>query len=182
MINFIIKAINFIDTKILNNKKYSHDYSFKELIRAGYIILARNDTFKLSNLFISGYWKHAIFCINSNYIVEATANGVVKNKIEDTLSKYKYFIILKPLFASDKDRLIATRWVLRQVGKQYDYYFSISNEQLYCSELIYHAYSFIKNIRFNMINIFDEILLLPNSLKDNNFWEVIYDSRSRKDN
>lgn len=75
-------------------------------------------------------------------IVESIGEGVVKKELPLFLSDKDKLAIVKPKkeFINKKQRNIACKHAISQLGKPYDYSFSLNEESLYCTELIYFCY------------------------------------------
>jgi hypothetical protein len=100
------------------------------------------------------------------YIIEVIAPGVVINTL-DAIAKVDYFSALRPKL-SKEDKLKALFTAFESLGKAYDYNFDIMTDNaLFCSELIYKAYlcsSNKKGLKFNLEPKAGRLLLSPNSI------------------
>ena len=100
------------------------------------------------------------------YIIEVIAPGVVINPL-DAIAKVDYFSALRPKL-SKEDKLKALFTAFEYLGKSYDYNFDIMTDNaLFCSELIYKAYlrsSNKKGLKFNLEPKAGRLLISPNSI------------------
>ena len=83
-------------------------------------------------------------------IVEAIGEGVIQRPLLEFLWDKRQIAIMSPKTSllDDVERSTAIEWAKKQVGKPYDYMFTIgddSEEALYCSELCYAAYKHAKS-------------------------------------
>lgn len=103
---------------------------------------------------------------NKEYIIEAIAAGVVINPLHN-IAKVDYFSALRPKL-SKEDKLKALFIAFESLGKGYDYNFDIMTDNaLFCSELIYKAYlrsSNKRGITFSLEPKAGRLLLSPNSI------------------
>jgi len=112
------------------------------LLKPGQVILAQTRG-ELSNLLISGFWKHAAIVLDSNTIIEAVGKGVIKKDIITFLMAKDHILVLEPTFTDENSMIIAANWCLLQVGSPYDYDFRSKNKAYYCAELPADAYNAI---------------------------------------
>lgn len=178
-LEIIIRFFSGIDKFISFPSSYQfYDVSYiQKYIEPGYIILIRKE-WQLSNLFIPGKWKHAAFCNDQNYAIEAVGEGVRRVFISDLLQNSDNFCVLKPIFCSKDDIKTATLWAENQVGKPYDFRFEGCNRAFYCTELIVHAYSFCKGFIMPRRRFLGDFLYFADDFyKDKTQWEVAYIAR-----
>jgi len=108
------------------------------LAKPGDCILTR-ENYRLTNIFIPGYWSHAAMYVGDSSIVEAIGSGVrIVNAVEMLLKKDE-FVILRPSFLSLGQAELAAIEAKTYIGAPYDYFFDV-NKALYCSELVYQCY------------------------------------------
>lgn len=107
-------------------------------IEPGDCILTR-ENYRLTNLFIPGYWSHAAIYVGGQEVVEAVAPAVRGVHIVEMLLKKDEFIVLRPSFLSKQEARLAAIEARTYIGIPYDYLFD-TNKALYCSELVYQTY------------------------------------------
>jgi len=181
ILGLLARGLSHVDKLVSLSRTYNHNTSvIKNFIDVGFIILSRK-RWQLTNLFIPGHWKHAaICCVDTNYVVEAVGDGVKKTGFSDFLSKSSEFIILRPLFCDEHERKLAALWAERQVGKPYDYGFGSCNTELYCIELIAHAYSFARGgYAVHSRLLFGNLFFIPDGpSRDQAMWSSVYYGKS----
>ena len=113
------------------------------MVRAGDVLLSF-ESGRWTSMFIRGEWDHAAIVDESLYVVEAVGDnfvngvnlgGVRRVPIEEWVWKKKHICILRngdPIIAMG-----AAHASKRYLGLGYDYSFSMGDEFLYCSELVY---------------------------------------------
>lgn len=110
------------------------------LMEPGDCILTR-ENWRLTNIFIPGYWSHAAIYVGGGEIVEAVAPSVrLVNAIEMLLKKDE-FVVLRPSWMDKLARSQSSLEARSYIGISYDYLFE-TNKALYCSELVYQAYKY----------------------------------------
>lgn len=189
MMNLLKPIIKWIGEKRLPFTKKLitgiHYYEARNLIEPGDVILTTTYG-ELSNLINRGMFKHTVMYIGGGQIKEcihAIGKGVCKIDLVTLLLKCDLFIVLKPKFTTDIDKLKAVQEIQTHIGEAYDYFFLIDNQGAkYCSELVYNAYkSVIPGLKLKKEIIAGRIVVTPdNFYKDEKNWNVAYDSRNRK--
>ncbi len=140
----------------------------RETLQAGDILLEKTP-FRLTDKLIPGYWGHAAIWIGtepelrelgiwehplvSRYhdeirqgrgVVEALRSGVEMNRLEQFMNIDSVGVLRKQSI-SRQERGKVVLQALRQIGKPYDFNFDVeSKERVYCSKLVYLAYSGIE--------------------------------------
>ena len=112
----------------------------RPLLKPGMVILTHKD-FELTNLFINGYWTHSAIVTSEDSVVEAVSKGVVTKPLESFFTTVDDFLILKPRFCSSESMKSASENVKQYVGYPYNFTFRPEEDSVYCSELIFRAYS-----------------------------------------
>ncbi len=110
----------------------------QEKLKAGDILLSR-ESFHFTNLFIPGFWSHAVI-YGEGYIIEATGNGVRMEDFKTWLVKKHNWCVVRPVSqyqTGDK----AWSKAFEALGDKYDYEFCQDNKQFYCSELVAWAWN-----------------------------------------
>ena len=112
----------------------------RPLLPPGMLILTHKD-FKLTNLFINGYWTHAAMVTSADTVVEAISKGVVTKSLETFLTTVDDFLILRPRFCSPESMRSASEQAKGFVGYPYNFTFQPDKDSVYCSELVFRAYA-----------------------------------------
>ena len=112
----------------------------RPLLTPGMLILTHKD-FKLTNLFINGYWTHAAMVTSADTVVEAISKGVVTKSLETFLTTVDDFLILRPRFCSPESMRSASEQAKGFVGYPYNFTFQPDKDSVYCSELVFRAYA-----------------------------------------
>ena len=111
----------------------------KSLMKNGMILLTSTRG-ELTTLFIPGQFSHVAMIVNQNTVIEATGEGVHTTDLIDFILSRDYAVLLKPIWLNEAELDQASKIALQFEGFKYDYYFSASTEQFYCSELAYMAF------------------------------------------
>lgn len=129
------------------------------LIKEGDILLSYENG-RPTSFLIKGYYDHAAIVSSKMSVVEAVGDKFVDGKniggvrevdLEEWLYKKDSVAVVRPLYPSIYTNKLAASNSLSHIGKSYDYTFSLSEEKLYCSELVYICYrvedaDFLKHI------------------------------------
>ena len=133
----------------------------KLALRAGDILLEKTP-FRLTDQLIPGHWGHAAVFVgtakelqdlgiwNHEVVVpfqeqilagatidEALRDDVQLNSVEHFLN-VDDLVIMRDMLESDEDKIERIILTLRQLGKEYDFYYDIeSSDKIVCSELVY---------------------------------------------
>lgn len=172
----LLKPITFLIGKCnIPHKKQITQQQIDEIlsvINPGDIILSHTK-FCASNLFISGYWKHAaMYCF---YNVVEAVDPVVR-----TLPARKFFtskdaiIVLRFSGMTNKKKDQIAKEAAKHIGKKYDYYFQKSIKRLYCSELVKTCYESVlgRNI-FRYDKILGQQVLQPDAIAKDPCFETV---------
>jgi len=152
----------------------------RPLLKPGMVILTHKD-FEMTNLFINGYWTHAAIVTSEDSVVEAISKGVVTKPLQTFLTTVDDFLILKPRFCSPESMESASEHVKQFVGYPYNFTFRPEEDSVYCSELVFLAYS--KTPEWNHLTrtsaedvreYYDGRILLPHSFSESKLlWQHI---------
>lgn len=136
-----IGSITFGKEGILVSDEFSQ-------LRDGDSIVSRRD-WTVSNLFISGYWKHVgIVKVEASgiFIIEAIGKtGVSKTKIEKFLETKTQIEVFRSRFADADQAKQAAEVAQDLIGLPYDFGIISGNEAFYCSEVIWYSYDKVLN-------------------------------------
>lgn len=130
------------------------DYEeFVKNLEKGDIVLRTYDHY-LDGFVIPGFYSHAALYIGDGVLVHSCGHtGVAKISPFD-FAKCDGLAIVRPLLGYGAINK-ACKYVLEQIGKEYDYWFNFNNENTYCcTELIYWAYKDTLNVQPIMIKKF----------------------------
>ena len=141
----------------------------RPLLRAGDVLVTRHDD-ALSNLFLPGFWPHAVLyigaaedrekigvsrgvkdgrCGEGICFLEAKKDGVLFRPMEETL-QVDALMVLRPQLEPSK---IATalEQAMSHEGKLYDFSFDFAMaDRLACTEVIYRGYHGVGDVRFEL--------------------------------
>lgn len=101
-----------------------------KILRPGDVLLTRED-YRLSNLFIKGFWGHAAIAVNDG-ILEALPPKVRKSSITEFVLSVDSIVILRPTFPIE-----FTDIEKEYLDKEYDFWFLPKNDMWFCSELCF---------------------------------------------
>jgi hypothetical protein len=135
-------------------------------LQPGDVLVTRHDD-AMSNLFLPGFWPHAVFCLGNPdkraaiglggdecvdetaRFVEAKKDGVRIRPPEDTLA-IDAFTVLRPKLEPEHLAEVVQR-ALSHAGKLYDFVFDFSAaDSLACTELVYRSYHGIGDVCFEL--------------------------------
>lgn len=121
-------------------------------------ILLSYETQRFTSNFIKGYYKHAAIISSKMTVVEAVGSGVREVDLEEWLFDKDSVCLIRSKydFLTAKE---AAANAIYYIGKPYDYSFSLVDERVYCSELIYLCYAKIKK---DFLSNIDHENILPN--------------------
>jgi len=114
-------------------------------LQPGDVVLATNEA---STPLLLGLWSltgqasdlgHAMLYTGEGKLVEAVPDGGVREAdLVEVLQEKHHAVALRPSYqASQAEAVIG--FAQAEVGKPYDYRFSLGKDRLYCSKLVYHA-------------------------------------------
>lgn len=120
-------------------------------LKPGMVILTHKD-FEFTNLFIRGYWTHTAIITGENQVIQADRRGVVTESLYDYLRRADDFIILSPVFCGEAAMAHAVSHVRKYLGYPYNFTFDWRAGSVYCSELVYRAYTEHPEVRKHYLN------------------------------
>jgi len=101
-------------------------------------IILRSYNYYLDSYFIKGEYTHSGIYIGGDTVIHAVAEGVCRIDSIDFIKDSDDFMILRPNFPCVKKEK-AIQWVVKQLGKPYDFFFSKKEKSaFYCHELSYN--------------------------------------------
>ncbi len=131
------------------------------LINEGDILLSY-ESGRFTSPFIKGYYKHAAIISSKLTVVEAVGSGVREVDLEEWLFDKDSVALIRPFYENKTINKIAAATSLYYIGKPYDYSFTLVDERVYCSELVYLCYSSDKDF----LKQVDHDDILPNEYYD----------------
>lgn len=114
-------------------------YEVVDKIQPGDILLSK-ENYRLTNLFIPGFWSHAAIAIDDKYVMEAVGKGVVKTPLVKWILSKDHVMILRFKNVPSQIRAAAGIEAAKHEHEPYDYGFSSGNQAWYCAELVWYAY------------------------------------------
>lgn len=109
------------------------------------------ESLRLTSYFIKGDFDHAAIVSSKKSIIEAIGSGVQEVDLEEWLFKKDKVLHLRPRTTKEV-RFLAGANSLSFLNYQYDYSFSLNDERVYCSELVYLCYVREDKLVFSQIN------------------------------
>lgn len=117
-----------------------------ESVKPGDILLS-HETYRLTSMFIKGFWDHAAIVSSRGTVIEAVGTGVREVDLEEWLFKKDYVKVVRT-YLSDAVCLSAGVASLEFIGFKYNFTFSWINpfhvarnvRGVYCSQLVYECY------------------------------------------
>jgi len=164
----------------------TEDYEFfsSNLIK-GDIILRTYDHY-LDSSIIPGFYSHAALYIGDGELVHSCGHTGVSKISPFEFAKCDGLAIVRPKVGYAAINR-ACKYVLNQLGKQYDYWFNYDNEETYCcTELIYWAYENILSTKPIMLKKFfglaKQEVIAPDAYLIDDKCELIWESSYCKKN
>lgn len=116
------------------------------LVEEGDILLSFEHQ-RLTSVFIKGKYDHAAILTNKMTVMEAVAGGVKEVDLIEWLYKKDHVAVIRPIYDHEllnksykEINKLAALNAFKYKGYPYDYQFTIANEKIYCSELVYLCY------------------------------------------
>lgn len=106
------------------------------LMLPGDVLLSR-EKWHFTNLFIPGYWSHAALFGGENEVVEAVAPRVRRQHFFDWVLRKHSWCVLR--VKESYNGQLAFDYAWSTIKAAYDYNFSLQNDRLYCSEMVWLA-------------------------------------------
>ena len=155
-----------------------------EMLSAGDILLTSDKLFPLwqyaVGVFGSPRYSHAAIYEGENHVIEATTfhpsgDGVARTAIHDFLSGRKSVCVVRPAYQSEYNRNAMFAWLMRQMGKPYDYGFSSSDEcTMYCAKLVSKAMRAAGFVSVDARRFLHRELFLPDTFIRSAEMSVVY--------
>jgi len=127
----------------------SERQAITDTLSAGDILLTSDKLFPLwqyaVGVFGSPRYSHAAIYEGENHVIEATTfhpsgDGVARTAIHDFLSGRKNVCVIRPAYQSEYNKNAMFAWLMRQMGKPYDYAFNCDDDcAMYCAKLVAKA-------------------------------------------
>lgn len=139
----ILKPLQIIMQKLCRAEPLMNRQSVDlamSLIRDGDILLSYEKQ-RLTSLFIKGKYKHAAIVSPRLTVIEAVGEGVREVDLEEWLFQMDSVAIIRPELENHTINYMAACNALTYIGRKYDFSFSIKNEEIYCSELVFICYN-----------------------------------------
>jgi len=114
--------------------------AIQSILNVGDVLLTKTHG-ELTNILIPGDWSHAMIYVGDGSVVEAIGRGVSRRSLPVAVLSKDRICVLKPLFATPEQMVLASEFAIKQIGKPYDYDFKSNNKAFYCSELVYASYN-----------------------------------------
>ena len=166
----------------------AEDYNqFLSNLQKGDIVLRTYDHY-LDGSIIPGFYSHSALYIDDGDLIHSCGHTGVSKISPFEFAKCDGLAIVRPKVGYAAINR-ACKYVLNQLGKQYDYWFNYDNEETYCcTELIYWAYENILSTKPIMLKKFfglakQEVIAPDAYLIDDKcelIWESSYSKRNRK--
>lgn len=102
-------------------------------------LLFSRENWKLTNLFVPGYWGH-VATYRGGKIIEAVGSGVRQENVHRWFYQKDSIAVFRPILRKELRGCIGAV-CLAEVGRPYDYHFIADNKAFYCSELYVWAYN-----------------------------------------
>jgi cell wall-associated NlpC family hydrolase len=116
---------------------------------AGDILLTADNVFPLWRLLVciagKSHYSHAAVYEGNNRVIESTTfhasgDGVARTELNVFLSGRKNVCVLRPQYAAEENRQTMFAYLVRQLGKPYDYRFdACGTDAMYCTKLVARA-------------------------------------------
>jgi len=136
-----------------------HVNQILSMVKPGDILLSY-EAQRFTSVFIPGKWDHASIVTERLDVMEAVGDfyikgenkgGVRRVQLIEWLYKKDHVSLIRPLFEDPLINFKAGENANRYEGEGYDYSFSLNNETIYCSELVYLCYQPLDSCFMNHI-------------------------------
>lgn len=149
-------AIFFVGGMIIHHRK--NLLNNLDFVKAVYN-LKKGDTVlvgglrRFSSLIIGRPFTHTLLYVGGRRFIHAIGDGVEYVSVHDIFCEYDTMLILRPKHLSKIELKKACMYAQQQIGKPYNFDFTMDEERFYCAELIAYAY---KNAGYDC-GIFEEL-------------------------
>jgi len=94
---------------------------------------------EFTNVFIPGFFKHAVMIGFEGKVIEAVGSGVQCRRLDTLVAREDYLAVMEFSFLSDEERFRMVQYAYTLCGTPYDYGFKPGVKSLYCAELLTEA-------------------------------------------
>lgn len=148
--------------------------SILKILQDGDILLRGYNDY-LDGKFIPGIFSHAGFYLGRNEVIHSIAEGVVKEHILD-FCRCDRIAVVRVKGLTTQEIRYAKQISKIYLGSGYDFDFILSNNKLYCSELVRKIWKhkvIISPTKIKLFGIFRKEIILPDQFYKSKEMEVI---------
>ncbi|MCL2039491.1 MAG: hypothetical protein FWG85_03575 [Bacteroidetes bacterium] len=161
--------------KLCGFELQSGDILFQDGSNNGFNSAIRSVTTSIENYHFTHCGIYFVDSIGNSFVIEAISNGVVLTAINDFVNRY--------LTSDNKPKIVVGRLAdslqsiipsvmqnaLSYLGRNYDNSFDLTNDEIYCSELIY--FSYIDNSGINVFSTNPMTFIDINTNETHIYWQ-----------
>lgn len=163
--------------------KAEHWYEIKSKLRVGDVLITRTNS-SAANGIIPGFYSHsAVYVGNFQGIfraVDSSVPAVDDIDVLDLLMHIDHIAVMRAEGVSPSDRMKVANEARKLVGKSYDYSFRFDNDDFYCSEVVFKAFMEVDEAYRSLFDLVSDPLgyplITPQSIRDGDQWECIFES------
>jgi len=164
--------------KKMTGKDYYH---LRDELKIGTVLLSKTYG-EASNIINPTEMKHSALYVGRImndeicYVIEAVGKGVKLTDLVTFVTSKDELVVCKPNFITTDEQEFGTQEkALNYIGRSYDYYFEMEDDELYCFELCFHC---LNNPRLKSREILDgKCIFDSDTFLDKTYFDVTYDSR-----
>ncbi len=123
-----------------NNLSIQDKRNTRKEIQPGDVILT-GALRRMHSLYIGSVFTHALIYLGSEICIHAVAQGVGTISLHDVLDEYDTIMILRHKKNNKEKIKTMIEYAKQQIGKPFDFTFENDEKKLYCTELLYHAFT-----------------------------------------